>query len=114
MSLYSRERRKRIRDFKRIFSKRSIGVEGWELFQIHEYSADVSESVGVDFWGYSGEDVALITLVNDGQYLREVKTGPRQPLRLFVGMKFEAIDNEKIERLSQLLNDKNAPKRKRK
>lgn len=104
MSRYSRARKKRIRNFKRIYLKDSFKVENWFIWQVHEVPNKIAEGAQFDYWGYNGQDVLLITLDNTIKYIKEIVTSPREPLRIFVGLSINKIERNELENLVTAIN----------
>lgn len=77
MSLYSRERKKRIRDFHRV-RRLDEKVENWYLNQVHFIPEYVEDKAEFDFWACNGKDVFLITVQNSTEYFKEIKKGHQE------------------------------------
>jgi hypothetical protein len=114
MSLYSRARKKRIRDFKRIYLKDSFQVRNWFFWQVHEVPNKITYGAQFDFWGYNGQDIFLITLENTEKYIKEIATSPNEPLRVFVGMPINKNQKNKLEDLVTAINGSSIQKKKKK
>ena len=114
MSIYSRDRKKRLRDFDRIYLRKSESIKGWKLWQVHVVPDHPRENQEIDFWGHSGKDVILVTLQNSPARVREITTGPREPLRAFVHFPFEKVENAELIKLVDELDSGKICKRKKK
>jgi hypothetical protein len=112
MSLYGRTRKKRIRDFQRLYASSSKEIQGWMLWQVHEVPSPSPVGCEIDFWVYTGKDVILLTVQNgDGGY-RKFRTTPRDPLHLKITMPFHRMDYSGFDELVRILISTGAPKQK--
>ena len=114
MSLYTRERKKRIRSYKRVHMKDSIEIGGSFFWQTHMIPEKIEKDAEFDYLVYNQKDMILLTIQNTKPYSKEIrKVSPRDCLRIYIGMRLEKPKDIKLEKVVAILKKIRSMKKKR-
>ncbi len=115
MSVFSRNRRKRYRDFKKRLrnngrADRELGK--WKLIDIHEITHPVELGGEFDFWAHNGEDVFLLRVrKSEIEKITVCKSkGNESVIYLIAEINFEQLDNSFIKNILNEISRKGIPR----
>jgi len=104
MSLYNRERKKRLRGFDRIWRKNAVSIEDWLFWQVHKVPTKAAVGDFSDFWVRTPKDVFLLTVTNQTtNHVRGRGTPPRDAARVFVELPFRTLESSVLSEVRDLI-----------
>ena len=104
MGYLSRDRKKRLRDFRRIYGNGDTQIGLWCIERIHQIPSPFTQGQPVDYWVNTGSDVILLTIESAAEEkLRFIKMEPRKCLHVTVFSQVDDLNDETFAVLVQRL-----------
>lgn len=109
MSFHSRERKRRVRNFKSNYGDVDFQFHGWHIKQIHEIPDKIEENQEFDFWA-KNRDVYLVTFENSiRNKIYYIRDNPRQNIHIRVCTSFSTLNKENLIRFFSIISQLGIP-----
>ena len=112
MSYFARDKRKRCRDFDRVYGDGDFESNGWKVERIHQIPDPLVDGHSVDFWIRSEDDVMLVTLrKSEKQTIHFNRRDPRSHIHITLNSDFVSLSDDSISALLRVIRDAPIPRR---